>query len=409
MGKMGPKVAQIWHSPHMWRDGVAVNTWLHAPPRSSDLPCGTLDAAKVYLRLNPLHGNRNPVMTQPPFDKAALADQILAYTSVDANPKNPEPGERMTLETAPGILPLVPADVTGTANFPALGPTGLTINSLIKTIKFTVKYKVLVNGAEYSQVKFEPLTPAVLPDSDPLKALLRVGPPLVPEHSAHTPLKVELAAVISVDVEGHHSEKEVKFPLDIPAIPVPSMLVLTGNSKVFVMVRPGSKITDVTLAASQINSALTALNNVKDLLNWGPVFDLFLGGLNDVLGMLSSGGPVGVAVEQAPNFNDFNDFDDEADQMGLIGPIGTEVRFYSGFDFNELAGGEDEVTRIRLNKDIGDGGGVVTGFGFVRESGWQTTRMWDTDSEDEMDDVESCRYVNPGDPNSHPGEDELPP
>ncbi|MFF7534981.1 hypothetical protein ACFZB2_38745 [Streptomyces bobili] len=344
-----------------------------------------------------------------PFDKVALANQILAYTSVDANPKSPEPGERMTIETVPGILPFAPADVTGTANFPApFGPTGLTFNSLIKAIKFTVKYKVLVNDAEYSQVKLEPLTPAVLPDSDPLKALLRVGPPLVAEHSAHTPLKVELAAVISVDVEGHTNQKEVKFPLDIPAIPVPAMLVLTGNSKVFVMVRPGSKITDVTLAASQVNSALTALNNVKDLLNWGePVFKLFLDDLSDVLGMLSSGGPVGVAVEQAPNFDDFNDFDDEADQMALIGPIGTEVRFYSGFDFNELVGGEDEVTRIRLNTDIG--GGVATGFGYARESGWQTTRMWDTDSEDEMDDVESCRYVNPGDPNSHPGEDELPP
>ncbi|WP_326585411.1 hypothetical protein OG889_44915 [Streptomyces sp. NBC_00481] len=349
-------------------------------------------------------------MTQP-FDKIALADQIMAYTSVDANPKDPAPGERMTLETVPGILPFAPADLTGAANFPALGPAGLTMNSLIKVIKFTVKYKVLVNGAEYSKLSLEPLTPATLPDSDPLKALLRVCPPLVPEHSGNTPLKVELAAVISVEVEGHRVQKEVKFPLDIPAIPVPSMLVLTGNSKVFVMVRPGSKITDVTLAANQVNSTVQALNNVKDLLSWGPVFDLFLGDLGDILAMLSSGGAAGVAVEQALDLDDFNDFDDEADQMGLIGPAGTEVRFYSGEEFNELAAGDDEVTRIRLDTDIGAGTPtpVVTGFGFARESGWQTSRMWDTDSEDEMDDVESCRYVNPGDPNSHPGEDDLPP
>ena len=34
-----------------------------------------------------------------PPDFAALAEQILAYTKVDVNPKDPDPGQAMTVET----------------------------------------------------------------------------------------------------------------------------------------------------------------------------------------------------------------------------------------------------------------------------------------------------------------------
>jgi hypothetical protein len=93
--------------------------------------------------------------------------------------------------------------------------------------------------------------------------------------------------------------------------------------------------------------------------------------------------------------------------MALLGPVETEVRFYSGEELNETGGGENEVTRIRLTTDIGAGSGVTTGFGFARETGWQSTRGWDTDRGDEMNDVESCRFFDPGDP-LHPGDSDLP-
>lgn len=347
---------------------------------------------------------------QPPGPEA-LRDQILAYTKVDVNPKNPKPGERMTVETIPGILPFVTPDLAGKLNLPT-GPLDVTLNSLIQIVQFSVKYKITVNGEDMNpQPEFESQTAANLPDSDPLLAWFRLLPPLIPEHAAHAPLKVELVATVKVAVEDSlgvkATEQEIKVPLDLVPIPIPCLLVLFGNSKVFVMVRAGSLITDVTLAANLINTTVQTLNSVKDLLSWGPAFDLFLGDLGDTLSLLSKGGPVGVAVEEAMDLDDFNDFDDEADEMALFGPVGTEVRFYSGEEFNELDGGENEVTAIRLKSDIGASSGVSTGFGFVRETAWQSTRGWDTDAGDEMNDVESCRFFDPGDP-LHPGDEDLP-
>ncbi len=341
-----------------------------------------------------------------PPDFKLLTEQILAYTKIDVNPKNPKPGERMTVETIPGILPFIPADLAGQFNLPVTGPVEVLLEALVKAVNFSVKYKVTVDGTETSSVTWEPLTPMSLPDSDPLMALLRIAPPLIPEFKANTPPKVELTATVKVDVEGNVLEKDVKVPLDLVAIPIPALLVLTGNGKVFVMGRAGG-VADISGAVNTINSAVQALNAVKDLLNFGLAFDVLLGDLADTASMIASGGPVGFAVEEAPDLDDYSDFDDEPDEALLIGPIGTEVRFYSGEDYNDLALGDDEVTRFRLDTDIGAPFSVTTGFGFIKETGWQTTRMWDTDPDDEMDDVKSCRFFDAGDP-LHPGDSDLP-
>lgn len=340
-----------------------------------------------------------------PPDFKFLADQILAYTKVDVNPKIPSPGERMTVETIPGILPFIPSDLAGSLNLPLTGPVDVLLQALIRAVHFSVKYKVMVDGKELSSLKLEPLTPLSLPDSDPLMALFRIAPPLVPDYRAHVPVKVEFVATVRVDVEGNVNEKSVTIPLDVAPIPIPTLLVLTGNNKVFAMARAGSGVTDLSGAVGAINSVVQALNKVKDLLSWGPALDLLLGGLGDAASRIASGGPAGFAVEEAPDLDDYNDFDDEADAALLIGPVGTQVRFYSGEEYNELAGGENERTTITLT-DLGAPFGIATGFGLHKESGWQSTRMWDTDSDDDMDDVESCRFFDPGDP-AHPGDPEY--
>lgn len=341
-----------------------------------------------------------------PPDFEFLADQILAYTKVDVNPKRPQAGERMTVNTIPGILPFVPQDLAGQLNLPLTEPVDLLLKALVHAVKFSVKYQVTVDGTPTSSLAIEPLTPLNLPDSDPLMALLRVAPLLVPDFKAQEPVKVELVATVRVDVEGNVNEKAVKVPLDVIPIPIPTLLVLTGNDKVFAMGRAGSGITDISNAVSSINSVVQALNNVKDLLNFGLAFDVLLGGLGEAASMLASGGPAGFAVEEAPDLDDYNDFDDEADRMLLIGPVGTEVRFYSGEEYNELAAGENERTTVVLSADLGAPAGVTTGFGFHKEDSWQSTRGWDTDPGDEMDDVESCRFFDPGD-TPHPGDPEY--
>lgn len=340
-----------------------------------------------------------------PPDFNALADQILAYTKVDVNPKRPEPGEWMTVETIPGILPFVPTSLAGA--IPTLtGPVSVVFETLVHVVNFSVKYEVVIDGTPVSSLNLTPLTPTTLPGSDPLLAMFRLAPPLVPDFKAEEGIEAELVATIKISVEGNAKEEEVKVPLDLIPVPIPTLLVLTGNNKVFGMSRLGSAMNDLSGAVSSVNSVLQTLNDVKDILDWGPVFGAFTGGLTEIAGALASGGPAGFAVEEAPDLDDYNDFDDEAEQAFLFGPINTEVRFYSGEEYNELFAGDDEVTRLKITNDIG-GGTVTTGFGFIKDAGWQSSRGWDTDPGDEMDDVESCRFFDPGDP-LHPGDSDLP-
>src|SRR5688572_8808186 len=106
-----------------------------------------------------------------PVDFEELAKQIMAHTKVRVTPMKPEVGERMTVETVPGILPFLPSDLTGSLSFPLTGAATVLLTSLVKAIKFTVKYKLFVEGKEQASLTLEPLTPMMLPDSDPLLAM----------------------------------------------------------------------------------------------------------------------------------------------------------------------------------------------------------------------------------------------
>lgn len=336
-----------------------------------------------------------------PPDATYLVDQILAYTRVDINPKRPEPGERMTIETVPGILPLVPSNFEGTIPLPITGPATVLLKALIKPVEFSVKYSLTVNGNPVSSLNLEPLTPLSLSNSDPLMALLRVAPPLVPEHATHAPVKAELVATIKVGVENVVNEKAVKIPLELIPIPLPTLLVLKGDpnadsdpsNKVFVMTRLGSTLSSLSDAVSSLNAVVQTLNSVKDLFSWGAAFDLLVGGLGDTLALINSATEVaGFAVEEAPDLDDFNDFDDEARVSILFGPVGTTVEFFNGEDYNELFLGDNEKSTFTITDDFGAALGITTGFGIHRVPNW-FNRMWDTNSSEEMDDMESCKFV----------------
>ena len=333
----------------------------------------------------------------PDFD--FLAKQILAYTRVDWDPKFPKVGEKIMVQTIPGILPFIPADLTGTAigGLPT-GPLNVALNALVRAVSFKVKYKVFVNGTESSSVNIEPLSPSSLPDSDPLQALLLIAPPLIEDRKLDTPVNIEIQATITVEVEGNKAEAPFKIPIPIPPIPIPAFLVLTGGdeegeNKVFVMVRPGSSITDINGAVTTINSVVQALNSVKDVLDFGLAFDALVGSLTDAADMITGAAQIaGFAVEEAPDLDDYNDFDDEPRKSILFGPVGTAVEFFSGEDYNANIGGDDEVSTFTITEDFGAAAGVTTGFGVHRVSDWNS-RMWDTDSDDNMDDCESCRFI----------------
>jgi hypothetical protein len=341
-----------------------------------------------------------------PVDYAKLADQIMAYTKVSVTPLEPDVGQRMTVETVPGILPFLPSDLAGTLNLPVTGAVNVLLESLVKAVKFTVKYKVKMNGADApSQPVFEPLTPMNLPDSDPLLALFRIPPPLVPEEGAQTLTPAELVATISLDLEGNQIERDVTVPLQLTAIPIPTLLVLKSDpndedwpsSKIFLMVRLGSAMQSASAVIQKVNDVIQLVNSVKDVLGFSvAVVDLFVGGLQEALDAAQTAGfsIAGLAVEEAPDLDDFDDFDDEARSSILIGPIGTKIHFYSGEEYNGLALGDNEVSTFEItpDHDFGKSAGVVTGFGIHRVTSFRD-RNWDTDpSDDDMDDVESCNF-----------------
>lgn len=341
-----------------------------------------------------------------PVDYALLAEQIMAYTKVKVTPLRTEVGERMTVETIPGVLPFIPADLAGTLSLPITGPVNLLLESLVKAVKFTVKYKIKIDGADApSQPVFEPLTPMNLPDSDPLLALFQIPPPLVREEGAQTLLMpAELVATISLDLEGNQVTRDVPVPLELAAIPIPTLLVLKSDpndedwpsSKIFIMVRLGSTMQSASAVIQKLNDVIQLVNSVKNLLNFSVgVVDLFVDGLEEALAAVQTAGftIAGLAVEEAPDLDDHDDFDDEARNSILIGPVGTKVNFYSGEDYNALALGENEVSTFEITPadDFGFAAGIVTGFGIHRVTSFQD-RDWDTDPGDDMDDVESCNF-----------------
>jgi hypothetical protein len=337
-----------------------------------------------------------------PPDFKFLADQIAAYTRVEWDPKSPQPGQPIFVETIPGILPFVPPDLAGKLGLPT-GPVDLLLQALVKVVKFKVHYEVkkdgttLVKDTDYTRTD---LSPANLPDSDPLQALFSIPPPvvLVEDRKAAgiTPSKLVLVVTISVEVEGNHGQAApVTIPLQIPTvtIPIPALLVLTGNDKVFVMGRTGSSVSSVSGVLSTVNSILSTLNSVKNFVTWGAALGLFVSGLTDVINTIESVPTVaGFAFESAHDLDKFSDFDDDANASILLGPVGTQVELFSDTDFDK----GNEWSTFTIDKDIGEPT-FATGFGILKYD-WRG-KNWDHDGGDEMADAEgdgnceSCRFI----------------
>jgi hypothetical protein len=338
-------------------------------------------------------------MAGPP-DFKFLAEQILAFTRVDWDPKNPQVGEQVAVQVIPGILPFVPPEFAGTTGpLGGLGggPVSVALNALVHAIKFKVKYSVTTDGKP-GKFKQTSLSAASLPDSDPLQALFLIAPKLIEDRLLGTKVTTELVVTVTVEVEGQSASAPFKIPLPIPPIPLPTFLVLTGGdepgeNKVFVMVRTGSTLKDVNGAVTTINSVVQALNSVKDVLDLGNGFVPLVGSLTSAVDIITGATSVaGFATEAAPDLDDFNDFDDEANSSLLFGPVGTAVEFFSGEDYNALFAGENEKSTFKITDDFG-GSVVTTGFGQHRVTDW-TTRPWDTDSSETMEgSCESCRFV----------------
>jgi hypothetical protein len=343
---------------------------------------------------------------------AELVDQVLAYTKFNVDPKRPAAGDTLTFETVPGIMPAMPADVTGSSTGGSiagqpLGPLNLVLNSIVRPVRFRVQYVLTVNGTVVAAPAITPLTGGNLPDSGPLMGLLRVPPVLVPEHQATPTVPATFTARVTVGIEGVEQTRDITVPLTLAAVPVPELLVLQADpndedwpsNKTFILTRVGTQLSDAGEIIASLNNVIQVLNATGDLLGLtGAVLGTTVQGFRDTINMITRTGFViaGIANEEAPDLDDYNDFDDEARSSILLGRVGTKVSFFSGEDYNALVGGEDEVSTFEITQDFGAAATpapITTGFGIHRVPDWRS-RMWDTDSSDNMDDCESCKFVS---------------
>jgi hypothetical protein len=211
--------------------------------------------------------------------------------------------------------------------------------------------------------------------------------------------KIELQVTVSVTVEGNHLEQSFKIPLNIPPIPIPTFLILTGRyeeddpDRVFMLVRTGSHIHGVNEGINTINSLIQMLESVQELLGFASLMVEQL----KVARSMTQGLPVaGIEEEAAPNLDDYSDFDEEPRASFLFGKAGVKVEFFSGEDYNSNVALQAEKSTFAIPANLG------ADFGFRHDPDWSIL-SWDSDPAikmippDTADSAgcESCRFVDP--------------
>lgn len=354
----------------------------------------------------------------PGFDN--MATEIADFTRVNWEPKF-EPlqaGQSFFVETIPSFGTPIQTEKATAAGTGALAGLGLELNAAVLPVYFTVTYSVHRNGKPLTRDKEFKVTPLGngLPTppsggvSDPLQVLIAVPPDIVsdedlikvPPDPSKLP-KYELVVKITVVVEDNTATKEIPIPITLVPIAVPTLLVLTGNNKVFVMVKTGSKIAGVSEAAATLNTVIQTVNSVKNFVGFAGIL---LARLGDAVSMLTSGGVAGLAVQQADDLDDYDDFDEEAEKLLLLGPVGTAVDLFDttlsslggGFTLDPEDIGEASTRRFQVGAgdDFGTKAGVTAiGFGCVGIDGPIdiTGIKWEGESETLEHDVQSCRFA----------------
>jgi hypothetical protein len=323
-------------------------------------------------------------------DVQTLAQNILAFTQIEWDPKNPKPGDEVVVRIIPG-LPL---------GFPA--PAGdLTdlLNTLVSSIKISVEYAVEDgdgNPVSNRVTPISPQSPSPQPPPAPLQAVLTIAPRFVDELQIGDPLKpYNLVAKITVEADGMQHPGTITVPLPMPPVPIPGVLLVSKDAnhsgELFILVRTGSALTSAGAIVSTINSVIQVVNSVKDVVAFAT---LLLPHLHQAVDTINNaGGIAGIASGGASDLEDYDEFDDEGSSMLLIAPAGTTVEFFNDEDFSGPFVGEGHKSTVTA-EDVGATLGVATGIGVHEESDWSNRPWDDSDGNDNMnDDMVSVRFV----------------
>ncbi len=339
----------------------------------------------------------------------ALAQEIVDLTRIVTDAADAQPGKPVHVDVLPGFSPGLPATTTlngvtlsgslvGTLAGTLTGTLSGVLSTLVDTITLQVKFALKKDGNLVQATDFT-ATPAIgVADSDPLNVAFLLKPPVGEDTTATEPFHYEIDVTLTVTVEGVTATKTIAIPVDVPAIPIPALLLLGKHANfavydgddagsLFVMVRASSPLRDLGTLVATVNRLMGLLGTVKTVLDVGSFFIDALGTAATLIGTVPT---IYFSVGNAPDLDgDGLSFEGDASSLLLIGVKGTQVTLYNDEGFDK-GGIDEEHTVFEVDEQVI--AGIATGVGFKRVDTFAGLD-WQTDPGDGMNDgASSVRF-----------------
>jgi hypothetical protein len=351
-----------------------------------------------------------------------IAQQIVNLTRVLTDADQVQAGKPVHIDVLPGFSTALPS-VTTLKNVTLSGTitggiTG-TLATLVEPIQFSVRFVVRKDvddsgqggvGADKGPGNDFIATPDIgVVATDPLNVAFLLKPPVGEDIVFNSPTKYAIDIIISVSVEGLTAAKTITVPIDMPAIPIPALLLLGKHSNfriydgddagsLFVMVKASSPLRDLGAVVATLNRITGIAETLRSFLLFG---GLFIKALEDAAAIISIAPTVYFSIGNASVLDDNGlDFEGVASSLLLIGlhdgsaapsadsdgnvptVLGiTQVTLYNDEGFDK-GGIDEEHSTFTVSEQVF--GNVHTGVGFLRIDSFNNM-SWATDPGDDLD------------------------
>lgn len=378
----------------------------------------------------------------------SLAQLLIDLLRVNSDAENAQPGKLVHIDVLPGFSAPLPTSTPNPLNI------NNTLNTLVLPIDLFVKYDLKKkDGSSVSPVATTdfvatdftstPPTPIQLNvDTKLLNVAFLLKPPVGEDTVATEPFHYEIDVTLTISSpEIGSASKTVTIPIDMPALQIPSLLLLGGLANfnvygqgddhddkgtpgsLFVMVRESTSLRDIGAIVATLNRLIGLIQALESVLHFGAEF---IGVLADAATFIGNTPTVYFNIGNCPAFDDGDkglSFEHDATSLLLIGvrdhsktvpdPVGgnvptvpgvTQVTLYSQNDFSLTSLDpihEADHTTFSVNEIVGhtDPGKaddliISTGVGYLKISNFTNPRLgYATEDGNDMDnDTQSARW-----------------
>ncbi len=334
-----------------------------------------------------------------------LAQQIIDLTRIVTDAPGLQPGKPVNINVLPGFSTALPSTTTlngvtlsgnlvGALAGTLTGTLTGVLNTLVDPITLSVRFTVKRNGVPVADTEFSAAPAINVAGSltDPFNVAFLLKPPLGEDTQQIDPLHYEIDVTVDVAIEGLHATKTITVPVDVPAIPIPALLILGKHANfapfdgddagsALVMVRASSPLRELGTLVRTVNDLMSTLKTLQSVLDLAGDFIDALGTLASVVSKVPT---VFFSIGSCPDF-DANgiDFESEATSLLLIGVTGTQITLHSDEGYDQ--GGLDEETSTFAVDEIMLPGNIPSGVGIKKIDSF-VGMHWDTDSGEDLND-----------------------